>query len=307
VDIPATTEFNQGKHAMTQATTETASRHQPAPTSSAVERIGAFAAAAQPEHLMAATRGLFKRNILDSLGCAIAALQGQPFQALRDQFGEYRAPGRCTLIGGGKTSADQAALFNSALVRYVDLLDSYMAPGGLCHPSDNLGTVLAAAEQAGASGEEFILALAVAYEIQCRFSAAAPVMAKGFNHATQLAISAAASAGKLLGLSAGQIANAIAIATTDNISLACVHAEPVSQWKGFSPGMTGMRAIYAASLAKRGFMGPRGLFEGPDGLERMFDQTIRADWEDSSLEIVAQTVLKSTARSFMASRCWKPY
>src|SRR5471030_1746783 len=91
VDIPATTEFNQGKHAMTQATTETASRHQPAPTSSAVERIGAFAAAAQPEHLMAATRGLFKRNILDSLGCAIAALQGQPFQALRDQFGEYRA------------------------------------------------------------------------------------------------------------------------------------------------------------------------------------------------------------------------
>ena len=277
---------------MTQATTETASRHQPAPTSSAVERIGAFAAAAQPEHLMAATRGLFKRNILDSLGCAIAALQGQPFQALRDQFGEYRAPGRCTLIGGGKTSADQAALFNSALVRYVDLLDSYMAPGGLCHPSDNLGTVLAAAEQAGASGEEFILALAVAYEIQCRFSAAAPVMAKGFNHATQLAISAAASAGKLLGLSAGQIANAIAIATTDNISLACVHAEPVSQWKGFSPGMTGMRAIYAASLAKRGFMGPRGLFEGPDGLERMFDQTIRADWEDSSLEIVAQTVLK---------------
>jgi 2-methylcitrate dehydratase len=27
------------------------------------------------------------------------------------------------LIGGGKTSPDQAALFNSALVRYVDLLD----------------------------------------------------------------------------------------------------------------------------------------------------------------------------------------
>ena len=59
---------------------------------------------------------------------------------------EYRAPGRCTLIGGGKTSPDQAALFNSALVRYVDLLDSYMAQGGLCHPSDDFGTILAAAE-----------------------------------------------------------------------------------------------------------------------------------------------------------------
>ena len=201
-------------------------------------------------------------------------------------------PGRCTLIGGGKTSADQAALFNSGLVRYVDLLDSYMSPGGLCHPSDNFGTVLAAAEQAGASGEEFMLALAVAYEIQCRFAAAVPVMAKGFNHAIQLAISTAAGAGKLFGLSATEIANAIAIATVDNVSLACVHAEPVSQWKGFSPGMTGMRAVYAASLAKRGFTGPDGLFEGPNGLERMFAQPIRADWDNPSLNIVTQTVMK---------------
>jgi 2-methylcitrate dehydratase len=260
--------------------------------SSAVERIAAFAASARPEHLIPDIRQLFKRNILDSLGCAIAGLRGEPFHALREQFGEFRAPGHCTLIGGGKTSADQAALFNSSLVRYVDLLDSYMAVGGLCHPSDNFGTILAAAEQAGSSGEEFMLALAVAYEIQCRFTAAVPVMAKGFNHATQLAISAAAGAGKLFGLSAGEIANAISIATVDNISLACVHAEPVSQWKGFSPGMTGMRAVYAAALAKRGFTGPTGLFEGPYGLELMFGQSIPVNWEDPSLNVVNQTVMK---------------
>jgi 2-methylcitrate dehydratase len=117
-------------------------------------------------------------------------------------------------------------------------------------------------------------------------------MAKGFNHAIQLAISASASAGRLLGLSAGQIANAIAIAAVDNVSLACVHAEPVSQWKGFSPGMTGMRAVYAASLGKRGFTGPSGLFEGPSGLERILGQTIPVDWDDPSLEFVKQTVLK---------------
>jgi 2-methylcitrate dehydratase len=133
---------------------------QPDPrTCSAVERIGAFAAVARPEHLAPDIRRLFKRDILDSLGCAIAALPGPPFHALREQFEEYRAPGHCTLIGGGRTSADQAALFNSGLVRYVDLLDSYMTPGGLGHPSDNFGTVLAAAEQAHASGEDFMLAL----------------------------------------------------------------------------------------------------------------------------------------------------
>src|ERR1700730_15827215 len=247
---------------------------------STVNAIAGFADRAVSTSLKPDARKLYKRNILDSLGCAIAALPGTPFAALRDQFAEYRSGGSCTLIGGGKTAPDQAALFNSGLVRYVDLLDSYMSPGGLCHPSDNFGAILAAAEHANASGEDFMLALAVAYEIQCRFTAVVPVMAKGFNHAIQLAISAAAGAGKLFGLSA------------DNISLTCVHVEPVSQWKGFSPGMTGMRAVYSASLAKRGFTGPSGLFEGPNGLLRMFDQKIDVDWSDASLEIIKSTIMK---------------
>ncbi len=59
---------------MTQLTTEPASRQQPEQTGSAVERIAAFAAAAQAEQLTSDIRHLFKRNILDSVGCAIAAL-----------------------------------------------------------------------------------------------------------------------------------------------------------------------------------------------------------------------------------------
>jgi 2-methylcitrate dehydratase len=139
--------------------------------------------------------------------------------------------------------------------------------------------VLAAAEHAGASGEEFMLALAVSYEIQCRFTAVVPVMVKDFNHATQLAMSVAAAAGKLFGLSAEQIADAISIATADCVSLAGIHVEPVSQWKGFSPGWTGMRAVYAASMAKRGFTGPTGPFEGPMGLNQVFGP-IPVDWDD---------------------------
>jgi 2-methylcitrate dehydratase len=257
-----------------------------------VERIAAFTRRATSSHLTGDARALLKRNVLDSVGCAIAALSGPPFRALRDQFEEYRSGGSSTLIGGGTTSVDQAALFNSGLVRYLDLLDSYISPGGLCHPSDNFGAVLAAAEHVKARGEDFLLALAVAYEVQVRFTAVVPVMAKGFNHALQLAMSVALASGKLFGLTESQIANAVAIAAADNVSLSCVHSEPVSQWKGFSPGLTNMRAVYAASLAKRGFTGPMRLFEGPNGLERMFAQTISADWEDPSLEAVKRTVLK---------------
>src|SRR6202158_862027 len=193
---------------------------------STVNAIAGFADRAVSTSLKPDTRKLYKRNILDRLGCASSARPAVPFAALRDQFAEYRSGGSCTLIGGGKTAPDQAALFNSGLVRYVDLLDSYMSPGGLCHPSDNFGAILAAAEHARASGDDFMLALAVAYEIQCRFTAVVPVMAKGFNHALQLAIYASASAARLFGLSAGQIANAIAIAAVDNVSLACREPPP---------------------------------------------------------------------------------
>src|SRR5262249_14654742 len=91
-----------------------------------VDAIAGFAYRGSTRALEADVRKLYKRNILDSLGCAISALPGAPFSALRDQFNEYRSGGQCSLIGGGKTAPDQAALYNSGLVRYVDLLDSYM-------------------------------------------------------------------------------------------------------------------------------------------------------------------------------------
>ena len=46
----------------------------------AVERVAAFTSKAKPAHLTAGARGLLKRNILDSIGCAIAALPGAPFR-----------------------------------------------------------------------------------------------------------------------------------------------------------------------------------------------------------------------------------
>src|SRR5260370_5454668 len=39
-------------------------------------------------------------------------------------------------------------------------------------------------------------------------------------------------------------------------------------------------------------MGPSGFFEGPNGLQMMFDQKVDVYWSDDSLEIIKQTVLK---------------
>jgi 2-methylcitrate dehydratase len=258
----------------------------------AVDALAEFVVAAEPAHVPDDALMLLRRNVLDSVGCAIAALDGETVRVLRDQVESIGGQPRATLIGGGRSSVDQAALFNSVAVRYVDLLDTYLTPGGLCHPADNFGAMLAVAESAEASGAEFLLGLAVAYEVQSRFSASVPVMARGLNHALQLAISVAAGAAKLLHLTAEQTANAIATAAADNVSLAAIHSEPVSNWKGISPGITAQRAVYTTALAQRGITGPRGIFEGPNGLERLFGQSIDLRLDDPTLGVVRDTYLK---------------
>jgi 2-methylcitrate dehydratase len=257
-----------------------------------VDELADFVVGARPADLTGPPRALLKRNVLDSLACAVGSLAGQLIGTVRDHAAQFGGAPTATLVGGGRASVDQAAFFNAVLVRYPDLLDTYLTVGGLCHPADNVGAVLAVAEHTGASGAEFLLALAVAYEIQCRFSAEVPVMARGLNHALQLSMSVAAGSAKLLGLSAEQTANAIAAAAADNVSLATVHAEPVSNWKGISPAITGMRAVYTTMLAARGITGPRPLFEGPHGLVQLFDQPIDLHTADRGIACVEQTYLK---------------
>lgn len=233
-----------------------------------------------------------KRNVLDSIACAVGALDGELIGPIRAHAEQFSGGSTATFIGGGRASVDQAAFFNAVLVRYPDLLDTFLTPGGLCHPADNFGAIFAVAEHVDASGADFLLALALAYEIQCRFSAQVPVMARGLNHALQLAMSAAAGSAKLLGLDSTRTAAAIAASTVDNVSLAAMHAEPVSNWKGISPAITGMRAVYATILAGRGITGPRALFDGPNGLQQLFGQGIDMRTGDRSLTAVEQTYLK---------------
>jgi len=257
-----------------------------------VDELAGFVVGAEPSDLSGRPRALLKRNVLDSVACAIGSLDGELIATIREHTDQFSGAHTATLVGGGRASVDQAAFFNAVLVRYPDLLDTYLTVGGLCHPADNFGAVLAVAEHVNTSGADFLLALAVAYEIQCRFSAQVPVMARGLNHALQLAMSVAAGSAKLLGLDAERTANAIAAAAADNVSLAAVHAEPVSNWKGISPAITGMRAVYTTLLARRGISGPKSLFEGPHGLVQLFDQPIDFHTADRGLTCVEQTYLK---------------
>src|SRR5947209_1268100 len=257
-----------------------------------VEQLAAFVARASYEGLSAATRQDLKVRVLDSLGCAIGALRGEPVKLLRTQLDEFGGAHICTLVGGGSTAPDRAACYNTALTRYLDFMDNYMAKDQTCHPCDNLGAVLAASEYAKQSGKEFLTALAVTYQVQCRLTDEAQIMQRGFNHTTHLSYAIAAGVARALRLDEAQTANAISICGAEFNALAVTRASPTSQWKGLASANTAFGATHATFLASRGVTGPVGVFEGPKGFMEACGHKFEIDWARENLERVTRTSVK---------------
>jgi 2-methylcitrate dehydratase len=258
----------------------------------AAARLAHFVAARSWTDLSGVEVEALKIRILDSLGCALGAREAAPLGALRAQVDDFGGHPLCTLIGGGRTAPDRAALYNGALIRYLDFNDSYFAPGETCHPSDNLAPVLAAAEYAYASGRELLTALAVAYQVQCRLSDEAPVRARGFDHTTQGSYAVAAGAAKALRLGEVEAANAIAIAGTALNALRVTRTGDLSQWKGLAYPFTAFGAVDAAFLAARGITGPPAVFEGNKGFMDTIARRFEIEWEAERLDRVGRTFLK---------------
>jgi 2-methylcitrate dehydratase len=233
-----------------------------------------------------------KIRILDSLACAIGAFDGEPVQIIQKYLEEMGGIGRCSLIGGGKTSPDRAALYNGALVRYLDFNDSYLAKGETCHPSDNLGAVLAASEFSRLSGKDLMAALAVAYQVHVRLSDVAPVRHRGFDHTTQGSYAVAAGVSKALLLDEERTMNAIAISGTAFNALRVTRTGRISHWKGLAYPNTAFCGTHAAFLARGGITGPSEVFEGNKGFFDSIAGKFEIDWSKEDLSGVGRTIIK---------------
>lgn len=257
-----------------------------------VERLAAYVHKTGYEDLSAEMKSALKIRILDSLGCAIGALGGEPIARLRKYINEMGGTPLVSLIGGGKTSPDRATFYNGALVRYLDFNDSFLAKKETCHPSDNLSAVLASCEYAKANGKMLLLSLAVAYQVQCRLSEVGPVRDKGFDHTTQGAYAAAAGAARALSLPVDQIAHAIAISGVANNALRVTRTGALSHWKGLAYPNTASAAVQAAFLAMNGLTGPLEIFEGNKGFMHSIAGKFHIDWEKENLDAVLNTIIK---------------
>ena len=207
-----------------------------------------------------------RNRLVDAVGCALGALDAPPCVAARSIASTATAQPGASVIGSAEPSTPELAAFaNGCLVRYLDFNDTYHTEGG-GHPSDMVGAVLAAAEINSRSGPEVLAGLHVAYEVFAALADAVPMRDRGWDYGAFLAIATAAGTGRMLGLDADQLANAVSLAVTPNMPLFVTRTGELSNWKGCASAYAAMAALFGARLAAAGVTGPPKPFEGKFGL-----------------------------------------
>ena len=255
--------------------------------------LAAFASSTSWEQIPDDARRALSRLVLDTLGCAVGAMGSDgPVRKVRAMVDELGGAPTATLIGGGRTSPDRAALCNGAAARYLDFNDTFLAAREACHPSDSLAPVLAATEHAGGDGRTLLTALATAYQVHCRLTDRAPVRAQGFDHTTQGVYGVAAGVARALGLDAERTANAVCIAGTPFNALRVTRTGQLSNWKGLAFPMAASNGTQAAFLAAHGVTGPAEVFEGAKGFMDAISGPFEVDWAAEPLDVVTQVLVK---------------
>jgi 2-methylcitrate dehydratase len=190
-----------------------------------IKQLSAFVTRVSYDDLSAEAQRHIKVRVLDSLACAVGAMGFEPMRRLRRQIEQFGGRPLATIIGRGKTSPDRAAFYNGALMRHLGFNDAFLSREGSCQPSDCLAAVLAASEYAGASGTEFLTALAVAYQVQCRLCEVFFARAESLRYGTPGSYGVAAGIAKALKLDQEQTAKAIS-------TVALATPRPVRRKKG---------------------------------------------------------------------------
>lgn len=213
-----------------------------------------------------------KRFLYDSVGCAYGGYHTKDVNILRNIYTDMGGKKEATLFGfGDKMPGVNAALVNSLMIRSLDFNDIYWKEDP-CHPSDIIPAALSAAEMVGASMEEVITAIVLAYEFEqrlCEF-AVPGVRERKWHHATLTQFVSPIVAGKILKLTVDQMVNAIGIAGSHNHTIGCPTAGKLTMMKNTVDPMAVQAGVFAALMAQKGYTGTEAVFEGKEGFMDCF-------------------------------------
>ena len=233
--------------------------------------MAAHVARARFADLSAATVEATKRDLLDTLGCALGGSAAPGIDTLirlyRGWGGNAQAP---LLLAGGGLPAPQAAFIHAAMAHALDYDDTYDRAGSI-HPGASVfGAALATADLlGGVSGEELVLAAALGLDVSGRIALAA-TLDRGWHRTSAIGVfGATAVAGKLLGLTQEPLHHAFGIALSQAAgSRQCILDGALT--KRFQAGQGASAGIVSALLAKESFTGASEVFAGRYGFFELY-------------------------------------
>jgi 2-methylcitrate dehydratase len=128
------------------------------------------------------------------------------------------------------------------------------------------------AERVGASMEEVIVAIVLAYEFEQRLClfAVPGIRERKWHHATLTQFVSPIVAGKILGLNVDQMVNAIGISGSHNHTIGCPTAGKLTMMKNTVDPMATQSGVFAALMAEKGYTGTEKVFEGKEGFMDCF-------------------------------------
>ena len=205
------------------------------------------------------------KTFLNWLGCAVGSSRHEAVEIAIRALAPFSAPEQASVLGRDeRVNMFDAALFNGISSHVFDFDDTHLKT--VIHPAGPVASaILAYAEYRPVSGRDFVTAMAVGVDIECRIgNAVYPDHYDRGWHITGTAgvFGAAAAVGKLMGLDEQQMVWALGLAATQPVGLREMFG---TMTKSFHPGRAAQSGLLAAILAQGGYTSSEGGIEAKRG------------------------------------------
>ena len=237
----------------------------PTSTPEVTKIVASYVVSARYEDLPANVRKEGIRTLLNWVGVAVGGSHHETINIAVDALKPFSGPPQASILGRRERfDVMNTAFINGVSSHIFDYDDTHLKT--IIHPAGPVvSAILALAEHHPVNGRAFLNALILGVEIECRIGNAVypDHYDRGWHiTGTTGVFGAAASAGKLLGLSEEQMIWALGLAASQPVGL---RESFGSMNKSFNPGRAANNGLFAAILASKNFTSSDQMIEAKRG------------------------------------------
>ena len=205
--------------------------------------------------------------LYDQVGGMIASATLPACQPVVDLVAKLGGPEECSIVGHPVRASVTNATLANGTIGHGDEVDSTGQQQTGHYAATTVPVALSVGQYVGASGKDFIRALALGSEVAARFQSVIGHYGTRNQFAASVGgtMGAAVNAGLLLGLTVDQMEDALGLAASGACGLSSHHLDETHQIKSLNHGRAAEAGVLSALLAQQGYHGPREIMTIENG------------------------------------------